>query len=216
MNWAGLFSQVLGITSNLNPQIAITLFFLCLIGEVWIALPYILETIWLLAGYHLAMGTLSISDLLLIWITAQAGRQTGSLILYFSGVLGLPSLTKLFKRYIEPRLPKGQVIPGALARRLANPSVFSIAAARLAGLRIPVALTMSAKKKLPQLTLGVLLSSIIWDAIYLLIGRVVGATIVLDPISMLLYSLGGLTVLYLITLGVRYLLRIRKRGNNPI
>jgi membrane protein DedA with SNARE-associated domain len=68
-----------------------------------------------------------------------------------------------------------------------------------------MALTMSVRQRLLHLSLGVLLSSIIWDGVYLIVGATVGKTVVIKPTSMLLYSLGGLTALYLITLGVRYL-----------
>ena len=165
-----LLSQALEITSTFNPQIAIILFLFCLIGEIGFTLPYILETIWLLAGYHLVVGTLSSSDLLLIWLVAQAGRQTGSLVLYYSAALGLGPLRKFYRRFIEPRVPKKQFIPAGIAKIIANPSPFSVAIGRLIGLRVPMAITMSARQKLSHLALGVLLSSIVWDGIYLIVG----------------------------------------------
>ncbi len=216
MSWSGFLSQALAVTGTFNPKIAIILFLLCSIGEIWVALPYVLETIWLLAGYQLATGTLSLTDLAEIWLVAQAGRQTGSLVLYYSGVLGMAPLRKLYIKYIEPRLPKRQIIPSGLAKYLNNPSPFSVAVGRLIGMRVPMALTMSAKQRLSNLALGVLLSSIIWDGIYLIIGGTLGPKIVPKPQYMLLYSLGGLTVLYLIVLGVRYLLRLRRsQKKNP-
>jgi hypothetical protein len=63
MDINALLSQVLDITSSLNPRIAIILFILCSIGEIGFALPYVLETLWLMAGYQLAQGTLSTLDL---------------------------------------------------------------------------------------------------------------------------------------------------------
>jgi membrane protein DedA with SNARE-associated domain len=209
MSLSGLLSQALEITSTFNPRIAIILFLLCCIGEIGFALPYILETIWLIAGYQLARGTLPFPDLLLIWLVAQAGRQTGSLVLYYSGVLGLTPIKKFYHRHIEPKLPKRQIIPPGIVKSLANPSPFSIAMGRLVGLRIPMALTMSARQKLSHLALGVLLSSIIWDGVYLIIGGTLGPKVVPQPEYILLYSLGGLTVLYLVTLGVRYFMRRR-------
>lgn len=209
MSLSGLLSQALEITSTFNPKIAIILFLLCSIGEIGFTLPYILETIWLIAGYQLGIGTLPFLDLILIWLVAQAGRQTGSLVLYYSGVLGLTPLKKYYRRYIEPRLPKRQFIPPGIARSLSNPSPFSIAIGRLVGLRIPMALTMSARQKLSHLALGVLLSSIIWDGVYLIIGGTLGPKVVPKPQYILLYSIGGVTILYLVTLGVRYFWRRR-------
>ena len=154
-------------------------------------------------------------DLFEIWLVAQAGRQTGSFVLYYSGVLGMAPLKRFYKRYIEPRLPKRQFIPPGIAKRITNPSPFSVAMGRLVGLRIPMALTMSARQRLSHLALGVLLSSIIWDGIYLIIGGTVGPKVVPKPQYMLLYSLAGLTILYLIILGVRYLLRLRSQKKKP-
>jgi membrane-associated protein len=215
MNLSGLLAQALEITSTFNPKIAIILFLLCAIGEIGFTLPYILETIWLLAGYQLVRGNppLPPGDLLLIWLVAQAGRQTGSLALYYSAALGLGPLRKFYRKFIEPRFPKKQIIPPRLVKYLANPSPFSVAMGRLVGLRVPMAIAMSARQKLSHLALGVLLSSIIWDGIYLIIGATVGAAVVPEPQYMLLYSVGGLTVLYLVTLGVRYLLRLRTTRN---
>ena len=216
MNLSGFLAQALEATSTFNPKIAIILFLLCAIGEIGFTLPYILETIWLIAGYQLGTRNLEPLDLFLIWLVAQAGRQTGSFVLYFSGVLGLAPLRKFYKRHIEPRLPKRAVIPATISKFLANPSPISVAMGRLVGLRIPMALTMSAKQRLSHLALGVLISSIIWDGIYLVIGGTLGPRVVPQPQYILLYSIGGISVLYLGTLGVRYLLRLRvKRSRVP-
>lgn len=216
MSLSGLLSQALEITSTFNPKIAIILFLLCSIGEIGFALPYILETIWLLAGYQLGTGTLSVTDLLLIWLVAQAGRQTGSLVLYYSALLGFSPLKKFYKKSIEPRLPKRQIIPPAIIKSITHPSAFSVAMGRLIGLRIPMAVTMGASHRLLHLSLGVLLSSVIWDGIYLVVGRTVGSTMVPKPQYMLFYSLGGLTGLYLATLGIRYLWRRRSSKRKPV
>lgn len=210
-----LLSQALEITGAFNFKIAIILFLLCSIGEIGFALPYILETIWLLAGYQLGTHQLSVIDLAKIWLVAQAGRQTGSLVLYYSGVLGMRPLKRFYKRFIEARLPKRQFIPAGLAKRLTNPSPFSIAAGRLIGLRIPMALTVSARHKLANLALGVLLSSIIWDGIYLVIGSTLGPKVVPEPQYVLLYSVGGLTALYLLIISLRLLIKyLRAHSKN--
>jgi hypothetical protein len=216
MNLSDLLSQAVEITSTFNPKIAIILYLLCSIGEIGFALPYILETVWLMAGYNLATGTLSYSDLLYIWLVAQAGRQTGSLVLYFSAMLGFSPLKKFYKKHIEHRLPKRQIIPPSIARSITHPSAISVAIGRLIGLRVPLAITMGASHRLLHLSLGVLLSSVVWDGVYLIVGRTVGSTVVPQPQYMLFYSLGGLTSLYLITLGVRYLWRRRSSKSKPV
>lgn len=59
------------------------------------------------------------------------------------------------------------------------------------------------KKKLAAAMAGVLLSSLVWDAVYLILGATVGRTTALAPIQMLLFSVAGLTLLYLVVLIVR-------------
>ena len=208
---SGLLSQVLTATSSFNLKIAILLFLLCSIGEIGFALPYVLETIWLLAGYQLGTGDLQLGELLKIWLVAQAGRQTGSLVLYYSAVLGLAPLKKVYKKYIESRLPKRQFIPASITKHLTNPNPISIAIGRLVGLRIPMALTMGARQKLLHLALGVLISSIIWDGIYIIIGRTVGSVLPKTEF-MVLYSVGGLTVVYISVLVIRHKISQRQEA----
>jgi membrane protein DedA with SNARE-associated domain len=200
-----LSTQVLSVTGSLNLKIALILFFLCLIGEIIIALPYFLEIIWLAAGYQLVQGNLTALNLLYIWLAAQAGRQAGSLVLYYSSYLGMVPLKKLYKRWVEPRLPKNARVPAAILKGLTNPSAFSVAICRLVGLRVPIALTMSARQKLATLALGVLLSSVVWDGVYLILGSTVGAAFRPKPEYMLLYSVAILLVLYLATIGIRHI-----------
>ncbi len=211
----GLFAQALEITGAFNFKIAVILFLLCSIGEIGFALPYILETIWLIAGYQLGTHTLAPLDLLKIWLVAQAGRQTGSLVLYYSGVLGMRPLKRLYKRFVEPHLPKKSLVPSGLLKRLSNPTPISIAAGRLIGLRIPMALTVSARQKLLNLALGVVISSVIWDGVYLIIGSTLGPKVVPKPEYVLLYSVGVLTALYLTIIGVRQLVKVVRSQRKP-
>jgi hypothetical protein len=215
MNLSGLLSQVLQLTSSFNLQIALILFILCAVGEIGFGLPYLLEMMWLLAGYHLGMGELQPADLLYLWLTAQAGRQVGSLVLFYSSMLGMIPLKRFYKRYVEKRLPKRHFVSNKMLERLTNPSVFSVAIGRLIGLRIPMAMASSARNRIANQVLGVLLSSIVWDGLYMVIGATVG-TKAPRPQYMLLYSVSGLTALYLFTLGIRYLFRLRSRSKQEI
>ncbi len=208
MSLETILSKILDATGTFNPNIAIALFVICAIGEFGPSIPYLLETIWLMTGYQLTRGVLSPFELLLFWLVAQTGRQTGSVALYSVSRLGSPHLMKLYKKYLENRLSKRQLIPSAVTSRLKNLSPFSVALGRLFGLRIPLALTLGAARKLKILSLGIVLSSLMWDAVYLFIGATVGASAAVKPVSMLLYSLVGLTALYIITFAVRFLSRV--------
>lgn len=215
MNLEAILLQVLDVTGAFNPKIAIALFVICSVGEFGPSIPYLLETIWLLTGYQIARGVLPPFDLLLFWLIAQSGRQTGSFALYNVSRFGSPPLMKLHKKYLESRLAGKQIIPSGVLRRLTNLSPFSVALGRLFGLRIPLTLTLGAKRRLPVLSLGVVLSSLAWDGVYLFLGVTVGATVAVRPINMILYSLIGLTVLYVVTFIIRFLARFRPSDVKP-
>jgi membrane protein DedA with SNARE-associated domain len=48
-----------------------------------------------------------------------------------------------------------------------------------------------------------LLSGLAWDGVYIIIGMVAGTTIALQPAQMILYSLVGLTAMYLLMFGAK-------------
>jgi len=83
-------------------------------------------------------------------------------------------------------------------------------------LRIPLSLILGAKKQLKSLSLGILLASIAWDGMYIVLGAVVGAHTSLKPGQMILFSLVGLTLLYIGTFAVRHLWKMwRSRRQVP-
>lgn len=207
MNITEVFSQGLSLTGMFNPKIAVLLFLLCLIGEVaGLSVPYLLETTWLLVGYQFSSGVLSILDLVLLVLTAQAGRQAGSLVLYYIGKSGSTMLTK-YTSYLKSRIDVNNTMPFKLFSRIDGLSPFSVALGRLLWLRIPLTLVLGAKRKLKELLLGVSLSSLVYDGTYIALGATVGTFAMLEPIRLILYFLIGLTVMYGVTFAIRHLIR---------
>jgi membrane-associated protein len=217
MNLENILQQVLSFTGTFNPNLVIALFLICSIGEFGASIPYLLETIWLLSGYHLGTGVLSPFHLVLLWLVAQAGRQLGATMLYHLSRFGSIPLMKLYRKYfgasLSEKVSRSNAMPFKLLRKINYLSPFSIALGRLFGLRIPLTLTLGAGRQLRILSLGVLLSSLIWDSIYISLG-VVGGKAVLKPVEMILYSLIGLTVLYVVTFVIRRLSRLRSSKDN--
>jgi len=76
-----------------------------------------------------------------------------------------------------------------------------------------MALTMSANNKLSNLALGVVISSLIWDGIYIIIGITVGAVVKTEYI--VLFSVGGLTILYISVMLIRYFVK-RRPKKSPV
>ncbi len=213
MDLENIVHQVLSIAGTFNLRIVI--FLICTIGEFGVAVPYLLEIIWLQSGYHVTSGVLSPFHMLLLWLPAVVGRQTGATVFYYLARFGSMPLKKLYQKYfkvsLSDKLSNSNTMPVKLLRRIGYLSPFSIALGRLFGLRVAITLTLGIKRRLTTLSLGVLLSSLVWDSVYILLG-IIGGRAVLKPIQMLLYSIVGLTLLYTMTFIIRRLLRSRLSG----
>jgi membrane-associated protein len=196
-------------------QLVVPLFLLCLCGEILLAsVPYLLETIWLMAGYSLAAGTLSPFHLFVLWVIALMGRETGVLLLFSACRLGSLPLTRLYQRYVEKRIKKfsgnDSWFSQILQKLESYISPFTIALGRLLGLGTPLTVFLGVKKKYRVLFLGVVISSIIFDGIFVIVGIVVGAKTMVKPPEMVLFSLIGLTVFYLIVFSIRQISKYTK------
>ena len=213
MNLEVIFQQVFNLAGTFNPTLVVFLFLICLIGEFGVSVPYLLETVWLVSGYNFGNGMLPLLDLVLLWLVAQVGRQIGATMLYHLGQFSSTPLIRLyhkhFKASLSGKLSENNSIPFSFLRRVNFLSPFSIALGRLFALRIPITLTLGVKKQLKVLLAGVVLSSLVWDGMYIFLGAVVGANVVLKPFQMILYSLIGLTILYAVSFAVRHLWKLR-------
>ena len=167
-----------------------------------------------MAGYSVAAGTLSSFHLLLLWLIALAGRETGVLLLFSVTRLGSLPISRLYQKYISARVKKFSGNDNWFSRILQKLesyiSPFTIAAGRLLGLGTPLTMLLGVKKQYRVLFLGVILSSIIFDGIFLTVGIVVGANTLIKPSEMVLFSLAGLTVLYLIVFSIRQVTKYTK------
>jgi membrane-associated protein len=207
MHLPHFLSQIPQLTANFDPRTAAFLYVLCAIGELGASVPYILESVWLLAGYQLGAGVLSPLHLGGFWLAAQAGRQTGTMALYFITRLSSSPLARLYQKITSSRFWPKTPSNNNVLKRINLTSSFSLAYGRLVGLRFPLTIMLALKKKpVPALT-GVLLSSLVWDGIYITLGATVGRTMALKPAEMLLASLAALTLVYLVVFLVRRLFK---------
>jgi membrane-associated protein len=216
MNLDHLLSGGLNLVGAFTPEIAVFIFLVCFIGEGFvISLPFLFETTWLAAGYQLSVGVLPIPDLVLLMLTAQLGRQGGSLVLYLLSRKG----TRFFERFIATRIPRKYPVEGTpfkLLRSIDSISPVGVAIGRLLWLRIPLTLLLGARKKLKTLMLGIVISSIIYEGVYIGVGAIVGATA--NPSKyILLYFAAGLAVFNVAFFGVRTLIRwIKHRERSAV
>ena len=207
MNLTGILQQIVAFTATLDPRMAALLFVICAVGEFGISIPYVLESIWLLVGYQLGSGVLSPLHLAGLWLAAQCGRQAGAMVLYRVARFGTPSLVRFYNKLHLARFFSGLTArSGTLNHHVNLLSPFSVAYGRLFGMRIPVALALAVKRKPQMLSLGVLLSSIVWDTVYISLGVIFGSTVAIKSVYMFLASLAGLTIIYVVIYTLRRLL----------
>ena len=211
MNLDSILKQIVELTSTLDPRTAAILFGVCAIGEFAVSVPYVLESIWLLAGYQLGAGVLSPLELIGLWLAAQAGRQLGTMALYWVAGRGSVPLVKWYRKRRISAIFSRMAAKSPLFNRINLSSPFSVAYGRFFGLRIPLTMALAIKKKPVTLSIGVMLSSLIWDIVLVALGMTVGVTAVLKPVNMLLYSLAGLTFVYLVSFILKRLIKLCRR-----
>ncbi len=205
MNLEEFFRQTLDLIGTADIRVVLGIFLICLIGEALVvSVPYLLESVWLMAGYQFSVGVLSLPKLLLLVLAGIAGREFGGIVLYCITRSGSGLLTKYWNR-IKPK--REDAIVARVARRLNTLSPFSVALGRLLWFRIPLTIILGANRRLKVLVVGILLSSLVYDGVYIGLGATVGTTTSLPPHYVLLYSLAGLTAIYAIVFLVRRLLR---------
>lgn len=206
-----IFQNTVSFDISFHVWTVLILLFWCFIGEIGVTIPYVLESFWLLIGYNVGTGVLSPGYIIVLWIAAQTGRQSGALALYRIARFGMPAVEKLFHKI---RLDKFFDKLKARAGKVGNTSLLSplsVAFARMVGMRLPMMLVCAGKKQPGTLALGVLLSSIVWDALYLSLGAFFGTTLEIGQGYMLLISLGCISVIYLAVYAIKKLIsRFRK------
>jgi membrane-associated protein len=216
VNLESALQQIVSFTATLDPRMAALLFVLCSIGEFGFSIPYVLESIWLLVGFQLGHGVLSPLHLAVLWLAAQCGRQVGSMGLYRVARFGTPSLTRFYNKLRLSRFVSRIVNKSGAVNHINLSSPFSVAYGRLFGMRIPMVLVLAVKRRLGMLSLGVLLSSLVWDTLYISLGVIFGSTTAIKPSYMFLASLAGLTVIYLVTFIIRILIRRSRPVSNSV
>ncbi len=210
MNLMSFFSSGINLFGTFNPIVGLLIFLLCFIGEaIGLSVPYLLEATWLLAGCQVSSGVLPFTDLLFLVLMSQLGREVGAMVLYSLSRGGSALLAK-YKNFLKLG-PDATV--GKLLRKVNLLSPFSVAMGRLLWLRIPLTLILGAQRKLKVLLLGIMLSSLVFDGTFIILGAIVGTTTKLKPIQVIPYFLIGLTTIYVVTFVVQRFIdgRLRQR-----
>jgi hypothetical protein len=221
MEWLQNFLQsIVDFTATLDPRMALLLFVICCVGEAGLTVPLLLEFLWLNVGLNLGTGQLSFWHMLGLWFSAQAGRQVGGVILYRVGYLVMPFIEKLYRRiHLDRAFDKLMSRAGAV-KKINLTSPFSVAFARLVGMRIPMTLWLASQKKPWMLAAGIFIASMIFDGLFIFIGAVFGLTIEdyksFNPFYTVGITLGLLATIYLVNFIVRFIIKKSRKAAQPV
>jgi hypothetical protein len=194
-------SQILNILGTFSPQIVVILFLICFVGEgLGFTIPALLETVWLTTGYQLSRGGSPFYYVLALLLTAQAGRQFGSLLFFYLSRLTSGPLLRLTD-YLHLRRAVNK--SSELIHRVNLLSPYSVAMGRLMGLRVPLTLVLGANRKMKVNALGILISSLVFDGTYVILGAIVGTTPVISPYYIVLFFIAGVALMW----GLTFLLK---------
>ena len=203
-------NQIVSFTGIFNIWLILSVFLLFVFNEFGLFIPYLVETVWLMIGYHTFGGSISAFHVILLWIIAILGRTTGVIIFYRLIRLSSPWITMLYHRHfntdLTSKIKNNNILRLRILKRINIFSPYTVAFGRLIGLKIPFSITLSLHKRIKNMILALILSSIIHDSIYICLG-VVGSTIKLPSILIILYSLLALAIIYGVSFIIRFLLR---------
>jgi membrane-associated protein len=103
MDLGFLFQQVANLTGSFSLWLILAIFLLTFISEFSLSPPYLIESIWLLVGYHVSRGMITPEFVILFCLTGLAGRQLGALALYKISGTGSKPFTRLYQKIITAR-----------------------------------------------------------------------------------------------------------------
>lgn len=149
---------------------ALTAIFLVLfLGEMGMPFPAIFQGVLLYAGLHIAQGDAQVVPLLLV--THVARQSGGGLVYALSRFLGT-RFTRHYRPLVE--FARSRMRTSILRPRL--PASLAVTLGRLApGFLVPVSvISGTTRARYGSFALGVLLSAIVWDAIFIGLGAVMG------------------------------------------
>jgi membrane-associated protein len=104
-----IFQQVINLTGSFNTGLILAIFLLTLISEFGFSPPYLIESIWLFVGYHIAKGMITPEFIVLFFLTSLVGRQVGAFTLYKLSGFGSTPFTRLYNRIIDSRLKEREM-----------------------------------------------------------------------------------------------------------
>lgn len=205
MDLESLFRPILdalNISAALNLRVVGLLALLIFLGEANIQIPLLIEAIWLLVGYQLRVNNItSVSNLLVAFLAAQAGRQIGISLIYLIVTAINTPLSRFLLKYLE----KNKYFKKYRENESFYTGKFLVLSSATLGMLTPlnsvIKILLIAKRKLKILLVGTLLSGMAFDAMYIAIGAIFHTT-TLQVTYLPLFLLVGFFVLIFIRVKV--------------
>jgi hypothetical protein len=202
------FRQLLGvldITNGFNWRIMAGITAITFLGEIYVQVPLLMESFWMIVGYQVGTQTtfVSVTNTIILFLCAQLGRQLMMLAVF----LLFPVINRPFSRFYE-RLIKPKRYTQWLVKRFRNIQYFneesfltlgSSSFGMLTPLNGPIKLLLIIKRNLKTLLLATLISSTIFDCIYIVAGAVFHTTQLNITFLPLFILIGFLVVMFVRT-----------------
>jgi membrane-associated protein len=224
MDFQSITREILNFTGTTNIWLVVSLFIVLSISEFGLSIPYLMETVWILAGYQTLNGSMPVYFLVLLWFTAMSGRTMGAIVLYHLARFSSSRIIRVYRRIFKSVLParepgnnpqpQRQSFPVRMWRKINSFSPYSVAFGRLIWMRVPLTLTLGFRRQIKILVPGVIISSAIWDTTYILVG-VVGGNVQLQPFQIVIFSICALTVIYGGTFLIRWMIKLAESRQYP-
>jgi len=167
--------DVLDITSALNPLLIGSFFLVAMLGEVYIQIPLLMESVWLLVGYQSRANSTALLNAALMLLAAQAGRQVAMLALYWF----FPVLSQPFSRLLPRPVRWHRFYCRHFDHNHFDNRYLTTVPATLGMLTYlngPVKVALIWRRRLRPLLVGTLLSGLVFDSVYLLGGAIFRTT----------------------------------------
>ena len=179
------FRQLLGvldITYGFNWRLMGGLTAITFLGEIYIQVPLLMESVWLIVGYQVGTQTsfLTVVNTLALFLFAQLGRQLMMAAVFFLFPRISQPLVRFYTRVIKPSRYLHWLAERFNNNRYFNEQNFltfgSSSFGMLTPLNGPIKLLLVIRRKLKTLLLATFISSTIFDGIYIVLGSVFHTT----------------------------------------
>jgi membrane-associated protein len=114
--WGDIFQNTISLTGSFNFWLVLAIFLMTLIAEFGLSIPYMLETVWLLTGYHLSGGALTPASIVLFCVISLIGREIGASLLYRVSWFGNRPFRFLYGKLTAPQ--QSNTLMVTLVRRI--------------------------------------------------------------------------------------------------